>query len=77
MDIIKEFLGFGGYQRQPAGFLSWQHLTFVTSLMVVMVVLAIILGRRNRQKDVRDRLKVLMVSAILIDVFEIFKIKVD
>ena len=38
---MREFFGFGGYQRPAEGFLSWQHLTFVTSLMVIMVVLAI------------------------------------
>ena len=42
---MKEFFGFGGYQREPEGYFSWQHLLFVTSLMVVMVVLAAVLGK--------------------------------
>ena len=38
---MKEFFGIGGYQRSAEGFLSWQHLTFVTGLMVIMVALGI------------------------------------
>ena len=47
---MKEFFGIGGYTREAEGFLSWQHLLFVTSLMAVMTALAIILGRKNRNK---------------------------
>ena len=36
---MKEFFGIGGYQRTPEGAFSWQHLLFVTSLMVLMVFL--------------------------------------
>ena len=72
---MKEFFGFGGgYSREPEGFLSWQHLAFVTSLMVVMVLLAVIIGVKNRKKDIEQRYRVLLVAAILIDSFEIFKI---
>ena len=45
---MKEFFGIGGYQRAPEGFLSWQHLLFVGSLLVLMFVLSIWLGKRNR-----------------------------
>ncbi len=71
---MKEFFGFGGYQREPEGFLSWQHLLFVTSLMVVMIVCAIIFGTKNKNKSYDEKNRVLIWSAILIDVFEIFKI---
>ena len=71
---MKEFFGWGGYTRPADGFLSWQHLTFVTSLMVVMVALAIIFGLLNKNRDARTKNKVLMISAILIDGFELFKI---
>lgn len=74
MNILKEFFGVGGYQRTPEGYFSWQHLLFVTSLMVVMTVLAIWLGRTRRFAEEREKLKVLMIAAILIDAFEIFKI---
>ena len=45
---MKEFLGMGGYQRVPEGFLSWQHLLFIGILLGLMFVLAIYLGKRNR-----------------------------
>ena len=71
---MKEFLGIGGYQRQPEGFLSWQHLTFVTTLMVLMVALAWLLGKKNRNSDYSVKNKVLIWAAALIvgiDTFEI------
>ena len=71
---MKEFFGFGGYQRVPEGFMSWQHLVFVSSLMAIMIALAILLGRMNRRKDEAAKNKVLIVSALLIDGFELFKI---
>ena len=77
--FIKEFLGFSGadglsYSREPSGAYSWQHLTFVTSLLVVMAISAILLGRAFRNKTDKEKNKVLIWSAILIDAFEIFKI---
>ena len=71
---MKEFFGIGGYSRTPEGYLSWQHLTFVTGLMVIMVVCAIILGKRNKLADNRTKNKVLIWAALLIDGFELLKI---
>ncbi len=72
--IMKEFLGFGGYKREAEGYLSWQHLLFVTSLVAIMIALAVILGLKNKGRENEKKNKVLIVSAILIDVIEIFKI---
>lgn len=71
---MKEFFGIGGYQRPAEGFLSWQHLVFVTSLMVVMVVLAVVLGRKYKNALPAKKNTVLIWAAILIDGFELFKI---
>jgi uncharacterized membrane protein YwaF len=71
---MKEFFGFGGYTREASGFLSWQHLVFVSSLMVIMVTLSILLGRHNRHALPSQKNKVMIWSAILIDGFELFKI---
>lgn len=71
---MREFFGFGGYQRTPEGYMSWQHLAFVTSLMVVMVASAWLLGKRTHGSCERSKNKVLVVSAILIDSLELFKI---
>lgn len=71
---MREFFGFGGYERPAEGFLSWQHLLFVTTLMLIMTGLAIFLGLRNKNKNEKEKNKVLIVSAVLIDGFELFKI---
>jgi len=71
---MKEFFGIGGYTREPEGFFSWQHLVFVSSLMVIMIALATWLGLKNRQKDDKQKNVALIWAAILIDALEIFKI---
>ena len=72
--FLKEFFGFGGYQREPEGAYSWQHLVFISSALLIMTVLAVVLGIVNRMRDEKSRNRVLIVSAILIDSFELFKI---
>ena len=62
MEMIKEFFGFEGY-------MSFEHLSFVTFLMIVMVMLAIYFGRRYANKDLKEKNKVLLIAAILIDPF--------
>ena len=71
---MREFFGFGGYERTPEGCFSWQHLTFVTTLMVIMVLAAWLLGRENRNAEERIKNKVMIWAALLIDGFELFKI---
>lgn len=71
---MKEF--FTG-SAQAQGAFSWQHLTFVTFLMIVMIFLAIFFGRRNRNANEKQKNNVLIWSALLIDGFEIFKIVID
>ena len=71
---MREFFGFGGYSRPAEGFMSWQHLTFVSFLMVIMVMLAVVLGLKNKHVSEKQKNKVLIVSAIAIDSLELFKI---
>ena len=73
-EIIREFFGFGGYKREPEGFLSFEHILFVTILMIIMTALAIILGKKNKNKDDKTKNKILAIAAILIDSLELFKI---
>ena len=70
---MSEFFGYGGYKRTPEGYMSWQHLLFVSLLMLTMIGLAVFFGLRNRKKDEINKNKVLVVSAIAIDSFEILK----
>ena len=46
---MKEFFGFGGYQREPEGYFSFEHILFVSILMVIMISLAIIIGNKNKK----------------------------
>ena len=70
---MKEFFGIGGYTRVPEGYLSWQHLTFVTSVLIVMTLLAVFIGRKQRGLDEKNKNRVLLWAAILINFFETFK----
>ena len=71
---MREFFGFGGYTRPASGAYSWQHLSFVTGLLLVMAVLAVIFGRKNRLAPDKQKNTVLVWAAFLIDGLEIFKI---
>jgi len=75
MNAIKMFLGFND-TRTPEGSYSWQHLTFVTALMLIMIALAVFFGLKYKRTDEKQKTKVLMIAAILIDCFEIFKLVV-
>ena len=73
---MKEFFGIGGYTRPAEGFLSWQHLLFVGSLLTAMVLLAIWLGKRNALASPERKNRVLVGAALLIDGLELLKIAV-
>ena len=73
-EILREFFGYGGYQREPEGAFSWQHLTFTLSLVAVMIILGIILGLKYKNKSDKDKNHILIWTALLIDGFEIFKL---
>ncbi len=71
---MKEFFGFGGYQRSAEGFMSWQHLLFVTILNVAMIVAGIIIGKKYKGKDATKKNKVLIITAMLVDGLELFRV---
>jgi hypothetical integral membrane protein (TIGR02206 family) len=73
---MKEFLGIGGYAREPEGYLSPEHLIFVSCLILSMIALAVLLGLRCRNRAEREKNRALIAAAILIDAIEIFKIAV-
>ena len=52
---MKEFFGFGGYMREPEGFMSFEHIAFVTSLIIVMVLLAVFIGKRFKNKSITEK----------------------
>ena len=71
---MKEFLGINGYSRSAEGFLSWQHLLFVGSLLTIMVIASVLIGKRNRLLSSEKQNLPLIISAVLINAVEIFKI---
>ena len=80
---MKEFFGLSkvsensyGFLREAEGAWSWQHLSFVFSLLVLMTVLAIWLGMRNKHRSDKQKNTVLVVCAFLINGFELLKIVV-
>lgn len=64
------------YVREAEGAWSWQHILFVLLLLAAMVALAIFFGKRYKNRELSQKNKVLIVSAILINSFEIVKIVV-
>lgn len=71
---LKEFFGFGGYMREAEGYLSVEHLFFVTTLVLIMVICAIFIGKAKKNKTDKQKNNVLIFTAILIDSLELFKI---
>ena len=71
---MKEFFGIGGYTRTAEGYLSAEHLLFVTCLMAVMFAAAILLGRKFRHTSDTAKNRVLIATAIIMDSIELFKI---
>ena len=72
--MLEDFFGFNGYQREAEGFLSWQHLTFVSFLLVCTVTLAMLLARRHAGSDDRTHSRTLLIAAIVMDGVEIIKV---
>lgn len=73
---MREFFGFGGYNRPAEGFLSWQHLLFVGLLLGTMVLLAVFFGKKYRNRSTVKKNKVMVIAAILINSLELLKITV-
>ena len=65
-----------GFIRKPDGAWSWQHIVIVSVFMVAMFALAIFFGLRDKQKSEQQKNKVLIISALLMDGFELVKIVV-
>lgn len=71
---MREFFGFGGYQREPSGAYSFGHLFQVTIILVILLGLAVFFGIKNKNKDEKTKNIPIIVAAIAIDALEIFKI---
>lgn len=65
------------YLREAEGAWGWQHLTFVSFVILAMIGIAIFVGLKNKNKNYQKKNFVLIVCAILIDGFEIVKIIIE
>jgi len=74
---MKEFFGFGGYQRTPEGFLSWQHILFVSCFIAAMIASAIYFGHKYRGRNEKDKNKVLLWTALILDSCEVFRVVIS
>ena len=61
-------------EMKPSGAYSWQHLTFVISLIVIFLGLAVFFAIKLRDKDDKTKNIPLIVAAISTDAIEIIKI---
>ncbi|MBO7215336.1 MAG: YwaF family protein [Clostridia bacterium] len=74
--LKKDVNGNFSFLRTAEGAWSWQHILQVSILMILMVSLAIFFGKRNKNKTDKEKNKVLIACAFLINGFEIIKIVV-
>lgn len=77
LEALREFFGFGGYERPVEGYMSWQHLVSVSVWFAIVIALAIWLGIVNKNKTEKEKNKVLVWTAIIIDGFEFFRIVME
>jgi len=73
MDFFTEFFSWD-FTREPEGYMSWQHLLIVTIAFLIAFLLAIFLGKKMRNQEWAKKIKVLKISAILLDGFELIKL---
>ena len=73
VDILKEYFGWTSL-REPEGWFSPAHLIYVSIMIAVTVCLAVWLGLKQKDKDMRSKTKVLKIAAVTMIACELFKI---
>lgn len=58
----------------PEGAYSWQHMLHVSISLIIAIVMAIVLGRKNRNKDMATKNKVLIWTAFIMHTVETMRI---
>lgn len=71
---IGQYFGFGDSLYEAEGWLSWQHLVFVTCAIIIAALLAIFLAHKNKNEPKEKQIKVLKVAAIVMLSAESIKI---
>ena len=73
MDYVKEFFRWTN-NREPEGWLSWQHLVFVAVCIAITVFLGVFYGKRRKNSGTKAKQKVLLNAAIIMIATELTKI---
>ncbi|MDI9504384.1 MAG: YwaF family protein [Bacillota bacterium] len=68
-----DFFGIPEYKRVPEGAWSWQHILFTSIMISIMIFLGIFLGLKFRNNE-KVKQRTIVIAAISINIFEIFKI---
>jgi predicted outer membrane lipoprotein len=75
MDFWTEYFTWE-FEREPEGYFSWQHLLTVSLALLITVLTALWLGRKNRNKSFAEKMKTVKTAALLIDGFELLKLTI-
>ena len=73
-EFIGKYFGFGKDLYEAEGWLSWQHLIFVTLAIIVTIFLAFFLSKKKQDKSREEKIKVLKVASIVMLLLEATKI---
>lgn len=74
LEKIGRYFGFGPSLYEAEGWLSWQHLVFVTIMICVTVFLALFFANKTKSGTREQKLKVLKVASIVMISLESIKI---
>ncbi len=77
MDKIKRYFGFGPDLYEAEGWFSLEHLLFVTIAIILTALIAILLSKKYKKKDEKEKLKPLKVASIIMVSCELLKIVLD
>jgi len=75
-EFYKEYISWA-FDRVPEGYMSWQHLLSVSIVFGLAIFLAIHFGLKNKMKSRKEKLKAVMIAAIVLDSVEILKLIVS
>lgn len=77
LDWIKEFFGFESSNRESIGLFSKTHLIFATIVTLLIITIAILLGRHFKNKSEEEKIKPIKYLAVLMWLFEGTKIVIN
>ncbi len=74
MPSFGQFFGFEEDHRIPEGWLSWQHLTYTSILVIAVILIGLRLGMQYKDRTDREKKKPMRIASIVMIVAEISKV---